>query len=664
MKPRYVHLAFCVGVVLTLSFLATVYWSHASPSDPSEASASAVHKIHLPLVQGKPVVDLSLNVTPGLDVGRAVSATIPLAGGQITAIAANNTRFTLTIPANTLVETTTFTLTPVAQITGLPDVQLVGAVQIEPLGLLLMQGALLKIEPAQAVPVPREYPFAYYRNGKDFHPYPIQPYSKGLVYPLGEFEGGYGIAMKATQASTASASAPPFTPLDPEAQMRARMAALLQQERERQLVGLPPDPTLWPKVRDLALEYYNTIIKPTLQPSTTDCATAKANMGNAVGWLRQITLLFGDTREPEADPAFAAAGEEIIAAWTDSIKNCYFEAWNPCVNWDNLAQIKEVFTFYRELLLLGVEAGVTDPARLPECTVVDVTLQGGSFHYTFQPNVWGNWDRAVLFQFTDDSVSGVGIYQPFRRKGSSLPDAKAVISMTVMIDGVWQPVSEKFFCRDLKAQRVQELWISVHDVEGEPALPPQLYADNIGCWRWTGSMQHDNDWKPTSSLAEYYQHTSGQLTMEPDPKQRAYNTWVSEGKVKVDQRYYRLVAPSVVNYDEKLHQVVDGKTTCMQTLSAHITDPWNYASPNYYGIRLPNAGWSLPRDAFGSVEMKLHLPYTTQGTCPGTYLEGLSVKVGGNLSADGKHILYHETGSLPEGMGTFSYDVDLQAWRE
>ena len=303
--------------------------------------------------------------------------------------------------------------------------------------------------------------------------------------------------------------------------MRAQMAALIQQERERQLMGQPPDPTLWPKVRDLALQYFNTIIKPTLQPSTVSCDTAKASMPNAVGWLRQITLLFGDTREPEADPAFAAAGEEIIAAWINAIKNCYFEAWNPCVNWDNPQQVNEVIGYYRELMLLGAEAGVTSPFHLPECTIVDVTLQGGSFHYTFQPNVWGLWDRAVLFQFTDDSVSGVGIYQPFRRKGSSLPGAKAVISMTVMIDGVWRPVSEKFFCRDLKAQRVQELWISVHDVEGEPELPPQLYADNIGCWRWTGTTQHDMDYKPMSGVPVFYYHKSSQLTMEPDPKSKS-----------------------------------------------------------------------------------------------------------------------------------------------
>ena len=142
---------------------------------------------------------------------------------------------------------------------------------------------------------------------------------------------------------------------------------------------------------------------------------------------------------------------------------------------------------------------------------------------------------------------------------------------------------------------------------------------------------------------------------------------MSQGKVQVDQRDYRTVAPSVVTYDEKLVHVNGGKTTCIQTLTANISAPWTYAIQYYTGIRLPNAGFALPREAGGGLEMRVNLPYTTQGTtCPraGQSLTGISVKVGGNLSADGKRILYHETGSLPEGMGTYFYDVNLQALRE
>jgi hypothetical protein len=212
---------------------------------------------------------------------------------------------------------------------------------------------------------------------------------------------------------------------------------------------------------------------------------------------------------------------------------------------------------------------------------------------------------------------------------------------------------------------VQELMMSFADVEGEPELPPQLYADNIGCFRWEGAGRHDIDYKPTSSVAEYYQHTLGYLTIEPDKRQTPYITWVSEGKVKVAERDYWLVPPCAVIYNEKLRHVIDGVTTCVQTLNAEILDPWDYESPNYHGIRLPNAGWGLPRQVGGGLELIVHLPYVTQGTtCPGTYLDHISVPVAGALSADGKSILLHEEGSLPEGMGTFLIVVNFQALRQ
>jgi hypothetical protein len=550
----------------------------------------------------------------------------------------------------------------------------VGAVQIEPLGVLLLQAATLKIEPAQAVPVAQEYPFAYYRNGQDFHLYPIQPYSEGLVYPLGKFDGGYGIAQAPARIRTTSADPPAFNPADPEARIRHQIATVILLERERLLLGEEPDPTLWPKIRDLALEYYNSVIKPTLQPSTVNCETAKAHMPTAVGWLRSINLIFGESTEPDSDPAFAAAGDEIMAALIKSMRNCYHEAATPCVDWNNPDQVSEVLGHYRALMLMAADEGEISPDDLPECTFVDVSLQGGAFHYEFEPNVWGTWGRSVYFLFEDDTVSSVGFYHPFRPKNTVLPGPTAIISITAMIDGVWQPVpfGKQFFCRDQKAERLQELMISFADVEvgngGELAVPPQLYADNIGCWRWSGSVKSDTDYYPISGVPEFYHHTSGQITMEQDPTE-AYFAYESQGKLEVNPVGYRLVSPSVVDYDDKLiHQDEEG-TTCVQTLTAHITDPWAYLSPNFSGIELPNAGFGLPRELGqgSSVELIVNLPYTTQGTtCPfeGQSLDRIGLPVLGDLSANGKHIQLNETGLTGDGSGTYHVVVDLKAQRE
>ena len=70
-------------------------------------------------------------------------------GGQITATAADGTRFTLVVPPQALLSEVEIKMTPVAQVGLFPlSGDLVAAVQLEPEGLLLWEPASLTIEPA------------------------------------------------------------------------------------------------------------------------------------------------------------------------------------------------------------------------------------------------------------------------------------------------------------------------------------------------------------------------------------------------------------------------------------------------------------------------------------------------------------------------------------
>ncbi len=82
------------------------------------------------------------------------SATVGAAGGTITAVGSDSTRFTLTIPPKALDGDSGITMTPVSAIQDLPlSGGLVAAVHFEPEGLRFNIPVELKIEPPREVPV-------------------------------------------------------------------------------------------------------------------------------------------------------------------------------------------------------------------------------------------------------------------------------------------------------------------------------------------------------------------------------------------------------------------------------------------------------------------------------------------------------------------------------
>jgi len=150
--------------------------------------------------------------------------------------------------------------------------------------------------------VPQEYPFAYYGDGQDFHAYPILRTRKAGL-SLGKFDGGYGsrgTLCKPRREADFTRGA--------EARVAHRIAKLIQLERERILQGQTPT-RLCGQVRELALEYYNTSLKPLLRRARLTADLPKPSCQRR--WLAAFyDLLLGAAAE--TDPNLAADGRSWI----------------------------------------------------------------------------------------------------------------------------------------------------------------------------------------------------------------------------------------------------------------------------------------------------------------------------------------------------------------
>jgi hypothetical protein len=109
----------------------------------------------------------------------SASAEIGMEGGEVVVTTPNGITYTLAIPANSLDDTTSISLTPIENIDGLPFTGgLVGAVRIEPEGLDFEIPATLTITRSDGSPVPngmKNFSFAFEGEGQEFRLHPFAP---------------------------------------------------------------------------------------------------------------------------------------------------------------------------------------------------------------------------------------------------------------------------------------------------------------------------------------------------------------------------------------------------------------------------------------------------------------------------------------------------------
>jgi hypothetical protein len=292
-----------------------------------------------------------------LDVTRAVSATVSEAGGVLSAVDARGARFTLTLPAQALVNTTTVTMTPIKAVAGLPTgVRFVAGVHLEPEGQRLFQLATLTISPSTPISGKRELPFTSAAGGQNAHTYPLEIQRPTPTFTLGHFSE---YAMSEVDPLPVE---PDFdsVPAGDEAQFESALHDLFRTERRRTLVGEPPDPHFWEKVEFLMRGYFVNVILPLLGPMETDCAAMERNAGKALTWGRQAGLMFGEDR-------LAVEQQAVYDAYKRGLINCWDQRYS-CLNRHAPLDAHAMRTLARLGQLMGLtEGGRFQPDLLPDC---------------------------------------------------------------------------------------------------------------------------------------------------------------------------------------------------------------------------------------------------------------------------------------------------------
>ena len=284
-----------------------------------------------------------ITVTPTLDSERAVTESIGLAGGSISATAADGTVFTLTVPADSLRQVTRITMTPVTKLDGLPfgkgtDV----TVDLQPSGLLFDVPATLDIVPATPIPPGERILYGYSDNRLVFAEPKLG--AEGIAIVVSHFSG-YGAAKgfmgdvdEARKRIGGSA----------EERIASEMRAVMQAEHQAAQRGEPGgnlNALLDPYFEQLDRE----VIQPRLAAAGQSCAAGRSAILTVLGIARQRQLLGYE------DPP--GTFNEVIELIENTVgPKCMDEEYQMCVEQHMVHRIAHAYLgFDRQLALLGIE---------------------------------------------------------------------------------------------------------------------------------------------------------------------------------------------------------------------------------------------------------------------------------------------------------------------
>jgi hypothetical protein len=234
---------------------------------------------------GKP-----LNVTVQLDKKQTATKLMPRGGGSVSLTAADGSNFTLDVPAEALDVDTTITMTAVKSLDGAPlDNNTPTAVQLEPSGLFFKDMATLSIVPAREIPIKQQIVFGYEGDGKDYHLALIDPKSKEIKIKLMRFSGaGVGSGGDAAWAANLMVQAGTAG-----ARLTQTLAEFLQPARQQSILGggdlVDPD-QLGEKIQS-ALDQYEDVLRKEIVAAELDCHHARRVMQDILADGRQRQLL-------------------------------------------------------------------------------------------------------------------------------------------------------------------------------------------------------------------------------------------------------------------------------------------------------------------------------------------------------------------------------------
>jgi hypothetical protein len=356
--------------------------------------------------RGRSTVDQLPPVTLAASVNSntAVSSLMNLAGGSATLFGANGTRYTLTLPTNSMPEPIVFTMSEVTNVSNLPFAgPVIGAVRIEPGNLSLWGAATLEITFGPNVDRRKIASFQSRIDGSAFQLTPDRVGANRITIPVSQ-GGIYGssivtaaeladTARRAIGTPTAAAAGTKkligASATDCQAGKKAAAQALQNQigaaqaarsqaaavklagERQKELAGDTDDSaTILADLADDICNFYQSDVAPHWAEATSNCAAGKVVSQFALSLARQSQLLGGDCIQLSDIPFCAMFG------------NCLNEI-EECCNAGNRgsAKVTEVLSLERQDQLLG--GGCISQARAQE--VIDEcssNIWTGSFSLT------------------------------------------------------------------------------------------------------------------------------------------------------------------------------------------------------------------------------------------------------------------------------------------
>lgn len=245
--------------------------------------------------------------------------------------------------------------------------------------------------------------------------------------------------------------------------------------------------------------------------------------------------------------------------------------YNGFQQWDQLASRPWAWTEPPSKAPTAVALGSKPDMRLPLTSEVE-HLAIEYYHMTFPDSnartvtFYNGFDFKLTEQSfrTGNFEANTLMWEPVEaeaRRGGN-------IQAFVKIGGQWQYQDWtnqpfKSFCRDQRAERLEELVVIVSNSEHDPnhllqasGLPSTLTASNIGCWRYSGNASYKGDVQidfVIASLHKSGETSAGNVIWQREPL--AVETWNDASYVGVSQ--FRPVAGSVTT-------AWSGEGTCLE----------------------------------------------------------------------------------------------------
>jgi hypothetical protein len=302
-----------------------------------DATPAPASRLYLPMIAGgaasgaPPANPLAINI--GVDATRAVSSTIDMEGGTLSATAADGTRFSLTLPPHALLSPEPITLTPISAVAGLPmSGGLVAGVQFGREGLLLLEPATLTITLTTPLLTTHQFVLASEEGGKETHLYPARRDPIVLTMDVMHFSELTLVSGTPQEAANLINQYPPSAP-----QARAEQAQAAQDEA---LAPLIPYPTLFDGS-------WHTSVKPALLSAIANADQLGRALHQFITWRKDVLRYSWGNQPPFT--SYMQDGWQYLA---QGIDHAVSDSYGRCVNNNDPTQAARIMFWVKYIGLI------------------------------------------------------------------------------------------------------------------------------------------------------------------------------------------------------------------------------------------------------------------------------------------------------------------------